>query len=160
MGSPSDTAPLPPLGSDPGRLGAVHANLGRPAAGPAPARDPDGPLAPLGTTPLAAMDDDLLGGPSADTAPLGTAPARAPAPPVAAAPAAAPAPPAAAPSDFAASPFGDDDLETDLDIGAPVLRSLKLVVGVPIGVKSDALEVEVEGRGASRVPFALSLIHI
>jgi hypothetical protein len=158
VGSPSDTAPLPPLGSDPGRLGAagaVHENLGRPAAGPAPAPDPALPLAPLGTTPLAAIDDDLLDGPNSDTAPLAAATAQV-TPPAAAPPPAAPAPPApAAPATAApASPFGDDDLETDLDIGTPTLRSLKLVVGVPIGVKSDALEVEVEGRGASRVPFA------
>jgi hypothetical protein len=97
------------------------------------------------------MEDDLLGGPNSDTAPLGAAPAPAPAP---TAPAPAPPAPAAPAPAATASPFGDDDLETDLDIGTPTLRSLKLVVGVPIGVKPDALEVEVEGRGASRVPFA------
>jgi hypothetical protein len=37
--------------------------------------------------------------------------------------------------------------------GERSLRRLKLVVGVPLGAKPQALEVEVEGRGASRVPF-------
>lgn len=52
-----------------------------------------------------------------------------------------------------AHPFGDDELETDFDLGDPPLRALKLVVGVPIGAKEHALEVEVEGKGVSRIPF-------
>ena len=49
--------------------------------------------------------------------------------------------------------LGGDRAEADLDIGGGSLRRLKLVVGVPVGAKSRALEVEVEGKGASRVPF-------
>jgi membrane associated rhomboid family serine protease len=189
IGSGSDTAPLPLLGSTPGPLGTggAHARLGKPApprAGSSTSAADLPPLAPLGTTPLVALEDDLLGGPTADASPLGEpGPAGSPPPPtgqdVAASPVppaapgaaapeapAAPAPPppmpqasgpaAVAPAP-AASPFGDDALDTDpgsdLDIGPPPMRRLKLVVGVPIGAKAQALEVEVEGRGVSRVPF-------
>jgi hypothetical protein len=51
--------------------------------------------------------------------------------------------------------------EDDLDIDGPLdsfdiagdLRPLKIVQGVPIGMKETVLEVEIDGRGASKIPF-------
>lgn len=156
-GSGSDTAPLAPLASsraDAGSADPKPTALGRVKLVPAISEHPTEypPLPPLGAKTTAVLDDDLpvprqgpvapppvadpMAQPEADTAPIALVAGHAPEPPPA-----------------SSGLFGTDELETDLDVGPMRLRPLKLVVGVPIGAKGRALEVEVEGRGVSRVPF-------
>ncbi len=83
------------------------------------------------------------------------APTPAPAP----APAAPPEPaPAAAPVKLTLGTIGSrrdmtaDETTEDLDLGLD-LRTLKCVEGVPVGLKESAIEIEIDGRGASKVPY-------
>jgi membrane associated rhomboid family serine protease len=149
-GSRTDTAPLAPLESGAARSPGVEARtqaLGKVKLVAAIKEHPtDYPaLPPLGARSLSSLDDDVAEPsrvvdpkpePEADTSPITQLAAVVP----------EPAPPAG-------GLFGTEELETDLDLGPMRLRTLKLVVGVPIGAKARSLEVEVEGRGVSCVPF-------
>lgn len=142
-GSGSDTAPLVPLVSDPARSPSVPRK--NPALGKVQLvtsiseRPPEFPsLPPLDAkSPAGRGPEAAKTAPEADTSPITKLAAVVPESPTAG----------------GGLLFGTEALETDLDLPAPRLRTLKLVVGVPIGAKAQALEVEVEGRGVSTVPF-------
>jgi membrane associated rhomboid family serine protease len=65
---------------------------------------------------------------------------------------ASPSPSETAPLDPATIDTATDMLEDELDIGNG-LRTLKRVEAVPLGLKDNSLEIEIEGRGASKIPF-------
>lgn len=149
-GSGSDTAPLAPLASAPVRGPAADARnqaLGKVklvAVAPSHA-SAHASLPPLGAKSPSRLDDDVAeptrvvdpkSAPEADTSPITQLAAVVP-----------------EPEPAVGGFFGTEALETDLDLGPMRLRTLKLVVGVPIGAKARSLEVEVEGRGVSCVPF-------
>ncbi|MBW2383480.1 MAG: rhomboid family intramembrane serine protease [Deltaproteobacteria bacterium] len=182
-GSGSDTAPLAPLSSSPtlASQGGGVAALGtasalttvEPESSQAPPVDS---LPPVGASPgiediaryqPTDIEHDSLSAPTppaselAAPAPPGPSP-QSNAPPRTAVPAASPAPPAPTPArgpiegvNAPAQAVGRDLTDVvDITLTGGSLRRIKIVTGVPVGIKPDALEIEVEGRGGSKVPFA------
>jgi hypothetical protein len=146
---------------------SVVARLGKGSGeGAEPSRSEELPaeaLPGLGASP--GLEDLARFEPSQDEMDSLAAPAPAPAtaktaptPPTLLTPTAPPTPPAAPSTGSAVvvpPPSVGRDRTEVVDIAADGgLRRLKVVQGVPVGVKSDALEIEVEGRGSSSVPFA------
>lgn len=157
------SSPLPPLGAAPTledleRYVPTDGDVDPLAAPTPPAPELAAPVPPQAPTaapppmPAAPVPPAAPAPPAVPAPPAAQAPPPASPPPPAAQPA-APAAPAAVPVVAPPPAVGRDLTDVvDLAVGSG-LRRLKVVKGVPVGLKPDAIQIEVDGKGASKVPF-------